>query len=267
MEIYSHFGYHIKTTATKGDQGVDLIMTKGDEKIAVQCKRYRNNVNNKAVQEVFAGMHYYGCNKAMVITTSTFTYGARKLAKALSVELIDCDDLSYILSSNNNYFGENFYKSQQLTQILINAGADLFQYGQYYEAIELLTTIISYKDKFLPENINDLLNAYNYLALCYSRIGNYSLSERTYLEGLKIKDYFDLKNNLAVLYRETGRYIEAKKILDDISIEPNSFSYQSVQRQREDLTRLIELNEQLQNGQISRSEYERLEKDILKKYR
>jgi HJR/Mrr/RecB family endonuclease len=93
MEMYSYYGYSIKKTSTTGDQGVDLIMTNEIEKIAVQCKRYKANVNNKAVQEVFTGMHFYKCDKAMVVTSSAFTSGAIADGIAASSELVDLQSM------------------------------------------------------------------------------------------------------------------------------------------------------------------------------
>lgn len=225
MEIYSYFGYYIKKTATTGDQGVDLIMINGDEKIAVQCKRYKKNINNRAIQEVFSGMYFYNCNKAMVVTSSAYTHGARKLASALNVILIDGDDLSEIFQSNNNFIGNHFFESEQLTQMIINAGCDLLECSQYNEAINLLTEVIYYKDKFLNKNKSDLLNAHNYLALSYRRIGNDKKAEEVFLQALSIDNNSTILNNLAVLYRDIGKYEEAIKYLEQIDIGDSFYSH------------------------------------------
>lgn len=77
----------IETTQISGDQGVDIIAYKDGEKTAFQCKYYDSPVGNKAIQEVFAGSKYYDCERAIVITNSTFTKSARDLANKLGVEL------------------------------------------------------------------------------------------------------------------------------------------------------------------------------------
>lgn len=263
MELYTHFGYNIVTTKTTGDQGVDLIMTKGSEKIAVQCKRYKNNINNKAIQEVFAGMHFYNCNSAMVVTSSSYTYSAKQLAEALNVQLIDCDDLSHLFASNNNYVGNYFFESSNLTQILINAGENLIESLQYEEAIDLLDQIVNLKDKFREDNRKDLLNAYNYLAISYKRIGNNIKAEETYLNGLLIESDNTLLNNLAVLYRENGRYKDAVNLLEQISIEKDDFLYQSIEKHKHNLYSIIKLEE----GQISSEEKKLRIQEILNQYK
>lgn len=75
----------IKLTKGSGDQGVDIIATYRGELYAVQCKYYSKNVGNKAVQEVYSGMQYHGCDRAIVMTNAGFTRYARELAESLEV--------------------------------------------------------------------------------------------------------------------------------------------------------------------------------------
>jgi len=69
------------------DQGIDIIGYRHHRKYGVQCKYYDRPVGNKAVQEAKAGLDYYGCDAAAVVTNTTFTVSARKLAEAADVEL------------------------------------------------------------------------------------------------------------------------------------------------------------------------------------
>ncbi|MBE5959599.1 MAG: restriction endonuclease [Lachnospiraceae bacterium] len=77
----------VNVTKGSGDQGVDILAWKNDKQYAVQCKLYSRPVGNKAVQEVFAGMNYYECDAAIVMTNSTFTKSAIALAESTGVEL------------------------------------------------------------------------------------------------------------------------------------------------------------------------------------
>lgn len=80
-----------KAYATRGssDQGADVIATNPNgQKVAVQVKHYRNNVGNKAVQEIVASKALYGCEYAVVFTSGPgYTRAARKLAQANRVPL------------------------------------------------------------------------------------------------------------------------------------------------------------------------------------
>lgn len=82
-------GYNrVEVTKGSGDYGVDIIAHKGKKKYAVQCKYYTSPVSLGAVQEVIAGKAMYKCNAAMVVTNSTFTEAAEKLAKQNGVKLV-----------------------------------------------------------------------------------------------------------------------------------------------------------------------------------
>jgi len=90
--LKAHFeqkGFKVKTTPTTNDYGADLILSKGGECIAVQAKRYRDKVGNKAIQEIVGALGFYHANKGMVITNSFFTANAKALAESNGIELWD----------------------------------------------------------------------------------------------------------------------------------------------------------------------------------
>lgn len=90
---FRKLGYKVIVTPPSGDYGVDLVLMKGNDRIAVQAKRYKREVSYQAIQEVVAGKAVYNCNKAMVVTNSTFTEAGRKLAQKNGVILWDRTDL------------------------------------------------------------------------------------------------------------------------------------------------------------------------------
>lgn len=90
--LKAHFeklGYKVDTTPGSGDYGVDLICKKRNEKFVVQAKRYTGKIGISAVQQVIGGMHYYDCEKGMVVTNSYFTKNAQELAEKSNVTLWD----------------------------------------------------------------------------------------------------------------------------------------------------------------------------------
>lgn len=103
--IFRKFGYKVSTTPTSGDFGIDLLLSKSSEKIAVQAKRYKGNVDQKAVNQVVAGraMRQYGIDSySMVVTNSGFTKGARLLADANNCVLVGREQLGgWIVAANN----------------------------------------------------------------------------------------------------------------------------------------------------------------------
>jgi hypothetical protein len=97
--LFRKQGYRVRETPGSGDQGVDLLVEEGGHLVAVQLKRHSNPVGNKAVQEVLAGMAFYGARDARVITTSSFTPSARELAGRIGVQLVDGRELAEWMSS------------------------------------------------------------------------------------------------------------------------------------------------------------------------
>ena len=97
VNLFKLLGYNAVQTSLSGDQGADLILSKGDEKIVVQAKKYDGKVSNKAVQEIVAAKNYYDADKAMLVTNSSFTKSAVELAFSNDVELWDGRKLKRVI--------------------------------------------------------------------------------------------------------------------------------------------------------------------------
>ena len=81
-------GFHrVSLTQGSGDQGIDILARRHGKLYGFQCKYYAGSVGNKAVQEAYSGARYYGCDRAAVITNSSFTPSAQDLAESTEVEL------------------------------------------------------------------------------------------------------------------------------------------------------------------------------------
>ncbi len=96
--LFRHHGYDVQETGRSGDQGCDLLLSKDGEKIVCQAKRYHGRVSNDAVQQAVAAIALYHCHRAMVVTNSRFTDGARRLAAANNCELVDREQLGELIA-------------------------------------------------------------------------------------------------------------------------------------------------------------------------
>ena len=96
--IFRNQGYAVQLTAQTGDYGADLIVSKDEQRIAIQAKCYVGSVGVQAVQEVLAGKAYYQCNAAWVITTGTFTANAHVLARKSDVQMFSRDNLGLLIA-------------------------------------------------------------------------------------------------------------------------------------------------------------------------
>jgi HJR/Mrr/RecB family endonuclease len=88
-DVFDLLGYHVEKVGGYWDQGVDVVATKGTEKIAIQCKGLSGYANNFAIQQAYAGMTYYGCTKCVAIVTTWFSRHAQNLARTTGCILIE----------------------------------------------------------------------------------------------------------------------------------------------------------------------------------
>lgn len=95
---------NVEVTKGSGDYGVDILARKGVDYYAIQCKRYKNKLDNSPVQEVVSGKVHYNCNKAAVMTNSYLTDAAKLLAYENDVEIWDRDILANMASNPQPQF-------------------------------------------------------------------------------------------------------------------------------------------------------------------
>ena len=88
-QLMEEQGYEVGNLRESNDYGVDLIANKLNERVAVQVKRSVKKIARKAISDAVAGMKYYKCNKAMVVTNSEFTEDAREFGRGTECTLVD----------------------------------------------------------------------------------------------------------------------------------------------------------------------------------
>jgi len=91
--LFRRKGYKVDNVPLTRDFGADLVVRKGNKKIAIQAKRYSDNVSLDAVQEIIGALAYYKANEGMVVTNSHYTKSAIELAEVNSIKLWDREQL------------------------------------------------------------------------------------------------------------------------------------------------------------------------------
>jgi restriction system protein len=92
-------GVPVIMTSITGDWGVDIIVGRRPNRLAIQCKRQSRPVGTSAIQEVVAGAPMHDCVASMVVTNHEFTPAARKLAQLHGCELVGGADLPRLRST------------------------------------------------------------------------------------------------------------------------------------------------------------------------
>jgi restriction system protein len=88
--------WRARVAQASGDQGVDIVADKGGARIVVQCKKHSKPVGNKAVQEIVAAIAHEDAHRGVVVSTSSYTPAAERLAASNDVLLLHHSDLRRI---------------------------------------------------------------------------------------------------------------------------------------------------------------------------
>lgn len=90
-EAYRLQGYQVTETGGGGaDGGIDLALTKGNEKFLVQCKQWKAfKVGVDVVRELYGVMAAKGVTGGFVVTSGRFTADAKAFADGRNVQLVD----------------------------------------------------------------------------------------------------------------------------------------------------------------------------------
>lgn len=92
-DLYKKYGYDAVVSKAGGDGGIDIVLTKGEEKIAVQCKAHNKAVAPAVARDLFGTMTSNGYKKGMIVSKNGFTKGVFEFVKDKDIELVDMDDL------------------------------------------------------------------------------------------------------------------------------------------------------------------------------
>ena len=150
-------GYSTRKTVASGDQGADIIAYRDGIKAAVQCKyRTEGSVGNEAVQQALAGMHFYDCHLAIVMTNVDFTQQAYSAAKKMNVILwprIKMISKNNCISNEeeNDDEDEHDYEKESLSSFLNDSVSNIgiiTDHIEYGKALSKSRFPIAYYDRF-----------------------------------------------------------------------------------------------------------------------
>ncbi len=105
--LYRKCGYDTTVTSATGDGGVDIILIKDGERIAVQCKHHAKAIGPhdiRALQGVVASSNY---TKGIFVSLNGYTTSAREEAKMsrVKVSLLDLNDILEMAKDDDMIIG------------------------------------------------------------------------------------------------------------------------------------------------------------------
>ena len=98
-EGFKRRGYGVREIGGGGaDGGVDLVLTRGGEKLFVQCKQWKAfKVGVTTVRELYGVMAAEGASGGFVVTSGRFTADAEAFAEGRNIRLVDGTALMQLL--------------------------------------------------------------------------------------------------------------------------------------------------------------------------
>jgi HJR/Mrr/RecB family endonuclease len=92
-DLLCRHGFENVSLTEQYDMGVDIIADKNGERWGIQVKRYSDIVKAAAVRQVVTALRFYGCERSMVISNSTYSNVAQQLADSNDCVLINRSEL------------------------------------------------------------------------------------------------------------------------------------------------------------------------------
>jgi restriction system protein len=89
-ERFRDLGYEVHVTPFQGDLGVDLILSRDDEKVIVQCKHHPLSTIGEPVLRDRFGAHHVGATSAALITTGQLSTAARQWLIGKPIQVWGC---------------------------------------------------------------------------------------------------------------------------------------------------------------------------------
>jgi Holliday junction resolvasome RuvABC ATP-dependent DNA helicase subunit len=91
--LFRETGYTVEITPGTSDNGIDLLLRKNNQLIAVQCKRWNTPIREPIIRDFYSALMSSGAQSGYVITTSTFTSNAYSFAEGKPIQLVDLEAL------------------------------------------------------------------------------------------------------------------------------------------------------------------------------
>lgn len=108
--LYLTLGYKVYVTPASGDQGIDLVVVKNKEQIAVQCKRYKRLVPVGQVRD-FYGSFVGTYTRGIFVTSSAFSRATQNwTAERQGLELVDGQQLAKLFVEHDPTITRNVEK-------------------------------------------------------------------------------------------------------------------------------------------------------------
>jgi Restriction endonuclease/Topoisomerase DNA binding C4 zinc finger len=96
---YERSGYRVRETSMGRDGGVDGFLEREGRTLVLQCKRYRYDVGEPTVRDLFGTAQHHRAAGAVLVTTGKITEPARSFCEGKDIALLDGEALLSFLEA------------------------------------------------------------------------------------------------------------------------------------------------------------------------
>lgn len=90
---FRRIGYSAKVSKQGGDGGIDIVLKKDSECIAVQCKAHKTPIGPSVVRDLYGTMQHFGYKQGMLVSRSGFTGGTIDFSLGKNIQLVSLTQL------------------------------------------------------------------------------------------------------------------------------------------------------------------------------
>jgi hypothetical protein len=98
-KLFKSIGYETTLCNRGGDGGIDIILNKDNDTIAVQCKAHKNKISPHVARDLYGTMIHNNIKKGMIVATNGFTKGTIDFSNDHNIDLMS---LPQIMTLVNN---------------------------------------------------------------------------------------------------------------------------------------------------------------------
>lgn len=105
-QIFEYYWFKSKTTKKSWDDGIDIMLWKWVELMAVQCKRQKWNVWTPSIRNFIGSMQFANIKKWFFVTTGNFSLETMKMLRHANYELflIDVGTIERLIAHKNKWW-------------------------------------------------------------------------------------------------------------------------------------------------------------------
>ena len=86
---FRNSGYQVEETPFAKDGGVDGFLARDSKRLVLQCKRYRGDIGEPTVRDLFGTIGHHGADGGILVTTGRVSEPAKAFARGKPIQLFD----------------------------------------------------------------------------------------------------------------------------------------------------------------------------------